>query len=146
MKEKPRKAKHTPTVTTSTKNPKNKCWKFIFSVWTTRLHESFEDLNSSLAYAAGELSLVEIAISGRLTFFSAIFIFLLKMGFLTHNSGYRYVGRSIKGSKDVGDRLVYKNILSQKMAHWISAQGQVKLVKESKICPHCDVINRNKNV
>jgi len=30
------------------------------------------------------------------------------------------------GSKDADDRLVSKKSLSQKMAHWIGAQGQLK--------------------
>jgi len=58
--------------------------------------------------------------------------FLCKMGFLSHNSGSRYARRSFKGSKDSDDRLVSKTFLSQKMTHWIGAQGQVKLVKNSK--------------
>jgi len=28
------------------------------------------------------------------------------------------------------------------MTYWIDAQGQVKLVKDAKTCPHCDVTNR----
>ena len=33
---------------------------------------------------------------------------------------------------DLDDHLVSKKILSQKMAHWIGAQGQSKLVKNEK--------------
>jgi len=29
------------------------------------------------------------------------------------------------------------------MAHWIGAQGQVKVVKYAKTCPHCDVTKEN---
>jgi len=28
------------------------------------------------------------------------------------------------------------------MARWIGAQGQVKLAKMAKTCPHCDVTNK----
>ena len=28
------------------------------------------------------------------------------------------------------------------MAHWIGAQGRVKLVKDAKTYPHCDVPHR----
>jgi len=51
------------------------------------------------------------------------------MGFLSHSSGSRYARRSIKGSNDADDRLVSKQTLSQKMARWVGAQGQVKLFK-----------------
>jgi len=63
-------------------------------------------------------------------------------GYLGHNFGYRDARRSIKSSKDEDDRLVSKKCLSQKMAHWIGAQGQLKLVKNSKMCPHCDDTKR----
>jgi len=46
-------------------------------------------LNSSLAEAASELLLAELAISGRLTLFLQFFSFV-KNGVLSHNSGSRY--------------------------------------------------------
>jgi len=49
---------------------------------------------------------------------------------LDHNFGSGPARRSIKGSKDADDRLVSKK--SQKMAHWIGAQDQLKWVKNSK--------------
>jgi len=64
------------------------------------------------------------------------------MEFSSHTSGSRHARCSIKGSKDADDRLVSNKILSQIMAHWIGAQGQVNLVKNSKTCPLCDVIKR----
>jgi len=39
----------------------------------------------------------------------------------------------------VDDHLVSKKILSKKMAHWIGAQGQSKLVKNLKKHPLCHV-------
>jgi len=48
------------------------------------------------------------------------------MEFLGHNSGSRYARRSIKVSKDTDNHLASKKSLSQKMAHWIGAQGQLK--------------------
>jgi len=54
------------------------------------------------------------------------------MGLLSHNSETRFARRSIKGSEDAEDRLVSKKILSQKMAHCVGAQDQVKLVKRQK--------------
>jgi len=57
------------------------------------------------------------------------------MGFLSHNSYSRDDRRSIKGSENANDHLVSKTTLSQKMAHWIGAQRQSKLVKNSKTPP-----------
>ena len=51
-------------------------------------------------------------------------------------------GMSVKGSKDADVRLVSKKSLKQKRAHWIGAQSQVKLVKNSKTCPLCEVTKR----
>jgi len=58
------------------------------------------------------------------------------MGFLGHNFGSRHARRSVKGSIDVGDRLVFK-----KMAHWIGVHGQSKLVNNSKTPPLCDLLS-----
>jgi len=55
--------------------------------------------------------------------------------FLRHNFASRHDRWSIKGSKDANDRLVSKKSLSQKMAYWIGAQGQLQLVKNSKNMP-----------
>ena len=46
------------------------------------------------------------------------------------------------GSQSADARLVFKTILSQKKAHWIGAQGQLKWVKHSKICSLGDVTKR----
>jgi len=62
------------------------------------------------------------------------------MGFLGHDFGSKHARRSIKDSIDVSDRLVSNtSCLSQKMAHWIGAQGRLKCVKNSKTCLLCDV-------
>jgi len=61
------------------------------------------------------------------------------MKFLGRNSGSSHARKSIKGSIDADDHLVSKTILSQKIAHWIGAQGQSNLVKNSKIPPLCDI-------
>jgi len=53
----------------------------FFSAQTTRLHECFEGLNSSLALAAGDLSLSEKAVSGRLRLFLPFLDFCAKWGF-----------------------------------------------------------------
>jgi len=42
----------------------------------------------------------------------------------------------------VDDHLVSKQNLSQKMAHYISAQSQLNWVKDSKTCLLCDVTKR----
>jgi len=62
--------------------------------------------------------------------------------FFSHNSGSRYARKSIKGCDDADDSLVSKNKLDPKMARWVGAQGQVKLAKKAKTCPHCDVTYR----
>jgi len=59
-----------------------------------------------------------------------------KFWFLVHNVGSRYARKSIKGSKDSDDSLVSKKTLSQKLAHWIGAQGRVKLAKNTQKHPH----------
>jgi len=61
------------------------------------------------------------------------------MGFLGHDFGSKHAKRSIKGSIDAADRLVSTKSLSQKMAHWIGAEGPSKLFKNSKTCPLCGV-------
>ena len=122
-------------MTTPRENPTPKSNNFFIE--TRRLHKSFEGLNSFLAYASGELSLVEEAVSGKLMRFLPFLDFCAKC-FFGHNSGSAHARRSFTGSKDGDDRLVSKNILIQKMAHWIGAQGHSKLVKNSKTPPLCD--------
>ena len=75
---------------------------------TTRLHESFEASNSSLACSHGELSLFKMPPVGETHAFSAIF------GFLGHNFGSRHARRSNKSSIDADDHLVFKKILNHK--------------------------------
>jgi len=67
---------------------------------------------------------------------------LSKTGFLSHDVGYRYASKSIKGSLDVDFGLIFKTTLSQKMAQWVGAQSQVNLAKNAKTCPHCDVTSK----
>jgi len=54
---------------------------------------------------------------------------LYKIGFLRHYSGSRHARTSNNASKDADD-------------HWIAAQGQSKLVKNSKTHPLSDVLPR----
>ena len=112
---------------------------FFFSVQTRRLHESFEGSHSSLASSSAELSLATYSSRQWETHaFSAIFWFWGKMGFLGHNFGSRHARRSNKGSIDARYRLVSKNSLSQKMAHWIGVQGPSNLVKKPKTPQLCE--------
>jgi len=67
---------------------------------------------------------------------------LPKTRFLTHNFGYRYASRSIKGSIDADFSLVFKKTLIKTMIHWV--RGQVKVAKNMKTCPHCDVTSRTR--
>jgi len=60
------------------------------------------------------------------------FLFLLKIGFLSHNFGFRYAEKPIKGSEDVDFRLVSKN-MSQKSL--VGAHGQIKSAKYLKTPP-----------
>jgi len=107
--------------------------KSFFSVQTKRLHESFDGWYSSLAQAAGELSLAEPAVSGRFMLFLQFLYFCAKWGFWAIISGYRYARRSIKGSKGVDDRLVSKKILSQK---WLIGLAPKARYSWSKIQKH----------
>ena len=67
---------------------------------------------------------------------------LVSQNFWGYNFGSRDSRRSTKGSKDADDLLVSTKSLSQKMSHSISAQGLVKLIKNLKTCPLCDVTKR----
>jgi len=59
-----------------------------------------------------------------------------KFRILAHSFGSRHARRSIKGSTVVDFWLVSKKNLSQKMAHWIGAQGRVKVSKKTQKYPH----------
>jgi len=83
-------------------------------VQTTRLHESFEASNSSLACSHGELSLFKMPPVGETHAFSAIFGYLCTTGFLGHNFSSRHARRSNKSSIDADDHLVFKKILNHK--------------------------------
>jgi len=55
---------------------------------------------------------------------------LSKTGFLSHNFGSRYAGKSVKGSKDADFSL------SQKIAQCFGAQGQVNSAKNALTSPY----------
>jgi len=101
-------------------------------------------LNSSLTQSAAELLLAKICPERANYVFCETFWILSKTGFLSHNFGSRYTSKSVKGSKDVDHSLVPKKTLSQKMAHWVGAQGLAKLAKNAKTSPHYDVTQRKK--
>jgi len=82
-------------------------------VQTTRLHESFEGSNSSLACSGGELSKIEMAPVGDSMHFLQFSDFGVKWCFLGHNFGSRHARRSVKGSVDAGDVVVSKTSSSQ---------------------------------
>jgi len=71
-------------------------------------------LNSSLAQSAAELQLAKVCPEREKYAFFETFLILPKTGFLTHNFGYRYASRSIKGSIDADFGLVFKKTLIQK--------------------------------
>jgi len=60
--------------------------------------------------------------------------------FLTHNFGYRYASKLIKGSIDADVDLVFNKTLSQKNGSMGWGPGPAKI---SKTCPLCDVTSRN---
>ena len=64
--------------------------------------------------------------------FCVTFLFLSEIRFLSHNFGYRYARKAIKGCKDADHSLVSKKILSQKTARWVGTQGKIKLAKIQK--------------
>ena len=71
-------------------------------------------MNSSLAQSAAELWLAKVCPERANFAFSEKFRIRPTTGFLTHNFGYRYASKSIKGSTDADVDLVFKNTLSQK--------------------------------
>jgi len=48
----------------------------------------------------------------------------------------------MKNFKDADYRLASKKILTQNMACWVGAHGQVYLAKNAKTCPNCNVTHR----
>jgi len=61
---------------------------------------------------------------------------------LTHNFGYRYARKSIKGSIDAEFHLVFNEALSQKNGSMGWSPGPDNVAKISQTCPHCDVTSR----
>jgi len=61
--------------------------------------------------------------------------FFVKSWFSSNNFDSRNARKPIKGPKDSDNSLVSKKNLSQKMACWVGAQGQVKLAKTAKNTP-----------
>jgi len=70
--------------------------------------------NSSLAQSAAELWLPKVCPERANYAFSEKFSIRPKTGILTHNFGYKYVSKSIKGSTGADFNLVFKKTLSQK--------------------------------
>jgi len=89
-------------------------------------------LNRSLAQSAADLWLAKVWSETANVTFCVTFLFLAKFGFLSHNLGFKYARKPIKGSKDADFSLVSKTNLEPKMGCWIGAQGQAKLAKKSK--------------
>ena len=109
------------------KTPRN-----FFSFYCTRLHESLQGLNSSLAQSAAELWLTKVWPEMANVTFCETFWFLSKARFLRHNFSSRYANKLMKSSKDTDHSLVSKKNLSQKMANWVRAKGQANSPKMQK--------------
>ena len=60
---------------------------------------------------------------------------LIKVQILGHNFGSRHAGRSIKGSIDAGDHVVFKIGLSQYFGSLDWLPGPVKVGQKFKITP-----------
>jgi len=71
-------------------------------------------LNSSIAQSAAELWLDKMWPEVGNDTFCVTFLFLSKIGFLSHNFGFRYARKPIKGSKDADFSLVSKKTLAKK--------------------------------
>jgi len=71
-------------------------------------------LNSSLALPAAELWLAKVCPERVNCAFSQKFQIRQKNGFLTHNFGYRYASKSIKGSVDADFDLVFNKTFRQR--------------------------------
>jgi len=57
---------------------------------------------------------------------------LPKTEFLSHNFSSRCARKQIKGYKGSDESLGSKKSFSQKLAHWVGAQGRVKVAKEAE--------------
>ena len=95
----------------------------FFSSYSTRLHETLEGLNSSLAQSAVELWLAKLCRERVDHTFPATSWFLSKMEILSHHFGTIHARKSTKGSNDACDSLVSKKSLGQKMAVFFRVQS-----------------------
>jgi len=103
-------------------------------VQTRRLHESFEGLNSSPAYSRVMLSQVIASRTGR-QWKTCFFCSFAHNGFLCHNFSSRHARRSIKGSWDGVNRLVFTKPLSHKNGLLNQSPWPVKVIQECKNMP-----------
>jgi len=110
---------------------------FILNYTTPLVITGFEQLSSSICcrIMAGQVcpERANYAFSGK-------FWIRPKTGFLTHNFGYRYASKAIKGSIDVDFDQVFNKTLSLKNGSMGWGPGPAKI---SKTCVLCDVTSRN---
>jgi len=125
----------------STKNPKSKA-QFFFSFYITRLHESLEGLNSSLAHFAAKVWLPKVCLQMAILPFVKLFIFR-KLSFLAIIFAPDVLERyapdmlivTIRGSKDSYDSLDFKKILFEKIGSLGWRRGPGKIRRKGKNTP-----------
>jgi len=83
-------------------------------------------LNNSLPQSAAELWLAKVCSERENHAFSEKFPIRPKTGFFTHNFGYRYISKSIKGSIDADFDLVFNKTLIQEIRSVGWGAGPVK--------------------
>jgi len=108
---KPQKSKTYPLSDNTHQNSQTQVSKSFFSDQTTTILESFEGANSSLACSRGKVSRVIECRTSRQWETHADFGFLWTTEFWGHNFGSRHSKRSIKGSIDADDHVVFTKCL-----------------------------------
>jgi len=129
---------------TSAENPKSKI-RMFFLLKTTRLHESLEGLNCSLAHSDDELwpATVRGGISPRLAFVGAKFwpfigfwAIIIDPDILVNQGLWRLVFES----------QIQKNIERKKFRIGLGLRARQSWPKISQTCSHCDVIHKEPKI
>jgi len=94
-----------------TPSTKYKYFFFILNYTTPLVITGFEQLSSSILPSYGW---PKFALKGQIMPFLKSFELGKKIGFVTHNFGYRYASKSIQGSIESDFDLVFNITLSQK--------------------------------
>ena len=113
-------------------------YTFKKKIYCTRVQESSEGLNSSLAQSCWWLRLAKGWPEEAYGFFQL----LLKTRFFSHGFGSRHASKSIKGSKDSYSSQECEKYLGQKNGPFSQSPGPGNQAYNAKTPFHCDVDNR----